>query len=168
MLVSLLLLLAAAQMPWLWPKTSNAAQPFLLDAESFRHHVDRFNKDDEELYVNAVPNAAAWEFLKYIAGVPGQRLIARLGRSTPGRKSVAYSKYFNRPDTPYNERRMVDAIDFVHLQPITPDPYIVQNLFCILHPFASPQISGKVVTVPLHASGYIHAVSPPLERFQEV
>ena len=45
-------------------RKADAAQPLVLNAESFRHHVDRFNKDDEELYVNAVPNAAAWEFLK--------------------------------------------------------------------------------------------------------
>jgi len=51
---------AAAHLPWLWPARGNAAQPLVLQAESFRHHIDRFNNDDDELYVNAFPNAAAW------------------------------------------------------------------------------------------------------------
>lgn len=74
--------------------------------EKLRHEMTRRDK--------------AWELLKHLAGTPGQRLIARLGRSTPGRKSVARGRWFNRPDTPYDESRMVDAIKFSHLQPITP------------------------------------------------
>ena len=60
----LLLLLAGAHLPWPSPARGDAAQPLVLQTESFRHHIDRFNNDDEELYVNAFPNAAAWEFLK--------------------------------------------------------------------------------------------------------
>lgn len=40
------------------------AAPALLEADSFRHYVTQFNRDDEELHRNAYPNAAAWEFLK--------------------------------------------------------------------------------------------------------
>jgi hypothetical protein len=36
----------------------------VLKPEAFRHHVDTFNKNDRELYVQHVPNAAAWEFIK--------------------------------------------------------------------------------------------------------
>ncbi len=39
----------------------------MLKAGSFRHYVERFNTDDEELYAN-IPNAGAWEFLA--ANVP--------------------------------------------------------------------------------------------------
>jgi len=35
----------------------------VLQPEAFRHYVDRFNADDEEHYVNAFPNAEAWDFL---------------------------------------------------------------------------------------------------------
>ena len=35
-----------------------------LRAESFRHYVEQFNKDDEEIYREAFPNEKAWEFLK--------------------------------------------------------------------------------------------------------
>jgi hypothetical protein len=35
----------------------------ILQPESFRHYVDRFNADDEEHYANAHPNAVAWDFL---------------------------------------------------------------------------------------------------------
>jgi ABC-type glycerol-3-phosphate transport system substrate-binding protein len=71
----------------------------------------------------------AWEFLKYLAGVEGERMVARLGRSTPGRKSVAYSRYFNREDTPYDESRITDAIAFAHLQPIVPNYAEARRIF---------------------------------------
>jgi len=41
------------------PKPSAA-----LKAEMFRHYVDAFNQNDNELYVQQIPNAAAWDFLK--------------------------------------------------------------------------------------------------------
>jgi hypothetical protein len=44
--------------------SGQAKGPSVLKAESFRHHVERFNADDEELYVQHVPNERAWEFLK--------------------------------------------------------------------------------------------------------
>ncbi len=37
------------QLPWLLPKEADATQPFVLDPESFRHYVDRFNDEDEKL-----------------------------------------------------------------------------------------------------------------------
>ena len=36
----------------------------LLKAEAFRHYIDTFNQNDNELYKQYVPNAAAWDFLK--------------------------------------------------------------------------------------------------------
>ena len=47
---------------------SGAAAPtpanFVLKAESFRHCIEDFNKNDHELYRGYYPNTAAWEFLK--------------------------------------------------------------------------------------------------------
>jgi len=43
---------------------ANASQPPVLRAESFQHHIDRFNAEDDELYANAIPNTKAWDFLK--------------------------------------------------------------------------------------------------------
>ena len=40
----------------------------VLQAELFRHHVDKFNQEDEELYKNNIPNTEAWAFLK--ANIP--------------------------------------------------------------------------------------------------
>ncbi len=40
----------------------------VLDPEAFRHHVEFFNRMMEEGVVNAIPNAAAWEWMK--ANVP--------------------------------------------------------------------------------------------------
>lgn len=36
---------------------------FVLKSDLFKHYVDEFNENDEELYAN-IPNAKAWDFLK--------------------------------------------------------------------------------------------------------
>jgi len=41
-----------------------AHNPTVLKADSFRHYIDSFNKNDEELYAQHIPNEKAWEFLK--------------------------------------------------------------------------------------------------------
>ena len=68
LLAPMALLPAGMYSPWLPAARADAAQPLVLQAESFRHHVERFNDDDEELYRNAFANAEAWEFLK--ANIP--------------------------------------------------------------------------------------------------
>ena len=37
--------------------------PVVLKPESYKHYVDAFNKNDNELYKQHIPNAAAWDFL---------------------------------------------------------------------------------------------------------
>jgi hypothetical protein len=39
------------------------AQPLILKSDSFRHYVDSFNVNDNELYKNYIPNEKSWEFL---------------------------------------------------------------------------------------------------------
>ena len=36
----------------------------VLNAESFQHYVEDFNRQDNELYAGSFPNTAAWDFLK--------------------------------------------------------------------------------------------------------
>lgn len=38
--------------------------PCVLRAASFKHFVDDFNQQDDELYKGTIPNSAAWDFLK--------------------------------------------------------------------------------------------------------
>src|SRR5581483_8418504 len=48
-------------------RRANAAPPhpaFILDPESFRHHVDFFNRMAPEDVVNFIPNAEAWPWMK--------------------------------------------------------------------------------------------------------
>ncbi|MEO7768685.1 MAG: trehalase family glycosidase, partial [Ferruginibacter sp.] len=40
------------------------AQPLVLKASSFKHYIDAFNRDDNELYKQYYPNNQAWDFLK--------------------------------------------------------------------------------------------------------
>jgi len=47
-------------------RAENAPKPAdaVLEAESFKHYVEDFNQNDNELYQGNFPNAAAWDFLK--------------------------------------------------------------------------------------------------------
>ncbi len=40
-------------------------QPLVLKPESFRHYIDTFNRNDNELYAQQVPNARAWDFIEH-------------------------------------------------------------------------------------------------------
>jgi len=79
----------------------------------------RYYGDGYAIWSKSKHPKEAWELLKFLAGPVGQRMMAQLGRSVPARKSIAYSKYFIREDTSWDERRLVDAIKHAHLQPIT-------------------------------------------------
>ena len=41
-----------------------ATAPAVMKADAFKHYIDRFNADDEELYVNNIPNTLAWQFIE--------------------------------------------------------------------------------------------------------
>jgi hypothetical protein len=43
---------------------AESARPAVLDADSFRGHVEAFNAADREEVVNYIPNAGAWEWMK--------------------------------------------------------------------------------------------------------
>jgi predicted GH43/DUF377 family glycosyl hydrolase len=50
-----------------WQETSQgkpAQGPLALNTKALKNYIDRFNQQDEELYVQQVPNAAAYDFLK--------------------------------------------------------------------------------------------------------
>ena len=61
------LLLAAINRPLAEAAPQSANRP-VLQPDAFRHYVEQFNKDDDELYVNHVPNEKSWEFLQ--ANIP--------------------------------------------------------------------------------------------------
>ncbi|MCF2519559.1 MGH1-like glycoside hydrolase domain-containing protein [Dyadobacter sp. CY351] len=42
--------------------------PAVLKAENFRHHVEKFNRMEDENKVNAIPNAQSWDWMK--ANIP--------------------------------------------------------------------------------------------------
>lgn len=42
--------------------------PAVLDPTSFEHYVDTFNENDDELYIQHIPNEKSWEFLR--ANIP--------------------------------------------------------------------------------------------------
>ena len=46
------------------PIGDSSSRPRVLEAASFRHFIDAFNEDDQELYPESIPNKNAWDFLK--------------------------------------------------------------------------------------------------------
>lgn len=46
------------------PGSQDRREPFVLKAEAFRHYIDAFNANDQELYPGYVTNGAAWNFLR--------------------------------------------------------------------------------------------------------
>ncbi len=47
---------------------SEAKTPAALKADAFKHYIDAFNDNDEEIHIQHIPNVKAWEFLK--ANIP--------------------------------------------------------------------------------------------------
>jgi hypothetical protein len=46
------------------PPSPSAWKPYVLQSDSFKHYVDDFNANDNELYKQLIPNSSAWDFLK--------------------------------------------------------------------------------------------------------
>lgn len=63
-----LLLLGMVVSAGLNSRVGGAEMGWQLDAGTFRHYVEDFNRRDQELYGGAISNAVAWEFLK--ANIP--------------------------------------------------------------------------------------------------
>ena len=59
----ILMLLAVCSLP-MAVATAETLQPIALKADSFRHYIDTFNKNDEELVIQHISNEKAWKFLK--------------------------------------------------------------------------------------------------------
>jgi multiple sugar transport system substrate-binding protein len=60
---------------------------------------------------------AAWKFVKFACGPPGQEFVARYQRSVPALRSAAEA--FKRYDRDVGSRKFVDALEYARLQPIT-------------------------------------------------
>lgn len=62
---------------------------------------------------------AAWRFVEFAAGEPGQRILARSGRTVPSLRRVARSADFLAPDRPPRSSRIfLDAVPTVRSLPV--------------------------------------------------
>lgn len=59
-----LVIIAPALVERTWAQDAPAPHPAVLRAAAFKHYIDSFNADDEELYPGYISNGAAWNFLK--------------------------------------------------------------------------------------------------------
>jgi multiple sugar transport system substrate-binding protein len=63
--------------------------------------------------------AAAWDFTEFAIGTQGQQIAARLGRTVPSLRSVAYSSAFLDPaQAPANSRVFLDLAPSLRLLPV--------------------------------------------------
>jgi multiple sugar transport system substrate-binding protein len=61
---------------------------------------------------------AAWAFLKYLVGKPGQTKVTSLGLGVPALKSIANSDLFLKQTTaPINEQVFLDAMSYAQVKP---------------------------------------------------
>ncbi len=78
----------------LWPQPDPTAtsRPSVLEADTFRPYVEEFNRHDEELYVQHIDNAAAWEFLPAVGWAGKYNTIscpAAIAAGCSGRSTTA-------------------------------------------------------------------------------
>lgn len=62
--------------------------------------------------------AAAWEFAKFLLSEPTQEYLAQSGRAIPVVRDYA-ERYFVRPDSPADERVVLDALEYGRITPVT-------------------------------------------------
>ena len=58
--------------------------------------------------------------------------------------------------------------EVMHLHPFSPDPYALQNLLCLFHPFARPDITAVVSAFSFPTTQHIDAISPFLKGPEEM
>ncbi len=74
--------------------------------------------DGLAMYRHSKVKEAAWRWIRYATGKPGQHEVARAGRAVPPRRSEALSPDFIRPDTPQHEERFIEAMSYFRTQRI--------------------------------------------------
>jgi len=81
------------------------------------------------VYAGSRHQEAAWAFVKFVAGVEGQRLVARLGVGVPALRGVAQSPDFAESAPGFaNLRAFSDDLDFAEPLLMFPTPEILQGL----------------------------------------
>lgn len=88
--------------------------------------VTRFYQDFNVVWSKTEHPEAAWKLLRFLTGPVGQRMMAHQG-NLPSRVEIAYSDAFIRDDTPWDEKRLVDAIADAETQPIGRDYYYMRK-----------------------------------------
>jgi multiple sugar transport system substrate-binding protein len=78
----------------------------------------RLSWDGLAIYANSPHKEQAWRFIKTVLSDEGQRIVARLQRNLPVRRSVALDTYVAR-ETPQKLGKFLEAVEYGRLTPIT-------------------------------------------------
>ena len=90
--------------------TSAAGAPAVLKPDSFKHYVDSFNRDDQELTTNAIPNSNCWHWMN--ANVPWFEC------SDPGLEEIYYFRWWT-----YRKHLKLTPDGFVVTEFLPPVPW---------------------------------------------
>ncbi len=78
----------------------------------------RLSWDGLAIYSGSQRKEQAWRFIKTVLSDEGQRIVGRLKRNLPVRRSAALDAYVD-PDTPQKVGKFLEAIEYGRLTPIT-------------------------------------------------
>jgi len=78
----------------------------------------RLSWDGLAIYPGSQHKEEAWRFIKTVLSDEGQRIVGKLQRNLPVRRSVALDTYID-PETPQKVEKFVEAIEYGRLTPIT-------------------------------------------------
>jgi multiple sugar transport system substrate-binding protein len=79
---------------WQWRRDPAFEFDVVMNPRGRAGQVGRLNANGYAVFSGSRAQAAAWEFLKHLAGAETLALLASLGRSFPWRRSVAQSKEY--------------------------------------------------------------------------
>lgn len=77
---------------------------------------------------------AAWEVLKALADINGQKKMAKMGLTQPAIRSLVKSEHFNENgEDPLNKRMLDEAVKYINFDPFHPDWYKFNNTHIGMH-----------------------------------
>jgi multiple sugar transport system substrate-binding protein len=80
--------------------------------------ASRLSWDGLAIYTGSKHKEEAWRFIKMVLSDEGQRIVGKLQRGLPVRRSAVVESYIN-PDTPQKEEKFLEAVEYGSITPIT-------------------------------------------------
>lgn len=106
--------------PW-WLENCRRNPDLDWDIQHFPHgpqgRVTRTTTEGLAMSAGSRHKEAAWEWIRFVTGEEGQRIIAGFNRGMPARRALA-EELFPKPNTPQHEERFLEAMRYARVQRI--------------------------------------------------